>query len=340
MLKDLHIIKKEIEQAIYDLDLNLEGLTILTEAGTGLFALTPIIAALANAKKVYALSKDTQYGTFEQVKITVDKIMEQYSIPKEKISVLKREDFKDYAKINIITNLGHVRPLDEKFLSKIPKNAVISYMREVWEYRNDDLDIDLCKKYNIKIAATDEEHPMVNCFRETGLIPLQLAIESKISIFDANILIISRDKFGKHIKQAFLPFTKNILIYSDFSQNITQFLSENLNLIITADFLYPDTIIGNKGLIAPNVIKKYSPYVKIIQCCGKNTLQDILSEKISIYPEIQLEPIRMIRTLADISYKALIRLHAGGLKVGEFLYKNSKIHNIPPEVPIKFFDYE
>ena len=44
------------------LELSLTGLTVLTEVGTNYYLYTPIIAALAGAKRVYAWTADTPYG--------------------------------------------------------------------------------------------------------------------------------------------------------------------------------------------------------------------------------------------------------------------------------------
>jgi len=290
---------------------------------------------LAGAKKVYALSKTTKYGTIEEINNNVKEYSKNFNIDFSKIEITTKENFNKYNEIDIITNLGHVRPIDELFLSKLNKNAVISYMCETWEHRKDDLDLELCKKYNIKVAGTNEEHELVNCFRETGLIALNMIFDAKISIFDAKILIISRDKFGIEIKKVLSNYSLNISLYNDFEKDIYHYI-DNLDLIIVADYLYLDEIIGNNGLIKPKKLTEKSPYVKIIQYSGKNNLQEIKEQKISIFPEIKLQPIRMAKTLADISYKSVIRLHTAGLKVGESLFysSNLKLNN---KIPIKFF---
>ena len=324
MLKyDLHIIKKEILNAINDLKLNLEGLTILTEIGTELFLFTPIICVLAGAEKVFAFTKTTNFGTIEEIQKKIITYSEKLNIDISKIKITTKDNFFNYNDIDIVTNLGHVRPIDELFLSKLKKNTVISYMSEAWEHRKEDLNLESCRKYNIKVVATNEDHSLVNCFRETGLIALNMIFDAKISIFDANVLIISRDKFGLEIKKTLNNYSKNVILYNNFENNISQYIN-NLDILIIADYLYLDEIVGNKGLIIPKELKENSPYVKIIQYCGMNNISEIKKERISIFPEIELYPIRMSKTLAEISYKSVIRLHTAGLKVGEDLFKNKK----------------
>jgi hypothetical protein len=43
-------------------ELDLSGLTILTEAATGAYCVTPVVAALANADQAYALTRPSGYG--------------------------------------------------------------------------------------------------------------------------------------------------------------------------------------------------------------------------------------------------------------------------------------
>jgi len=326
MIDDISIIKKEIISAINDINLDLKGLTILTEAGSNLFLLTPIIACLSGAKKVYALSKTSKYGTFEEIKEQLNRLSLLFEIDTSKIELFEKENFHNFSEIDIVTNLGHVRPIDEDFLRKLNKNAAISYMCEAWEHRQQDLDLELCKKYNIPVFATNEEHPLVNCFRETGLIALQMIFESKISLIDSHVCIISRDKFGKEIFKQVEKFTKNAHLINNF-ERIDEYKNfKNLDLLIIADYLYEDYIISTNGLVNPGLLKDLFPHVKIIQYCGKNNLEQIIENKIPVFPKAELEAVRMYKTLADISYKALIRLLTAGLKVGEGICRAKKLN--------------
>ena len=56
-----------MQQAIERCQLQLDNLTVLTEAATGAYAVTPVIAAIAGAKKVFAIARSSRYGTLEQV---------------------------------------------------------------------------------------------------------------------------------------------------------------------------------------------------------------------------------------------------------------------------------
>src|SRR5512132_653136 len=55
-------IRRLIVGAVRRLDLRLDGLRVLTEAGSGAYALTPAIALAAGADEVIALSRDSEFG--------------------------------------------------------------------------------------------------------------------------------------------------------------------------------------------------------------------------------------------------------------------------------------
>ena len=52
-----------LRQAIADYGLDLSGLTVFTEAASGPYLHTPILAALAGAEKVYAQTANSAYAS-------------------------------------------------------------------------------------------------------------------------------------------------------------------------------------------------------------------------------------------------------------------------------------
>jgi len=317
--RDLKIIKNEIDKAIQDLQLKLGGLTILTEAASNIYFLAPVIALAAGAKKVYALSSTTKYSQFSDIAKGTYKIAEKLNLLDSRLEIINKKHFEKYDEIDIVTNLGHVRPLDRTVLPKFRKGTIISYMCEAWEYRRADLDLKLCQKYNLKVYGINEEHPLVNCFVETGLIGLKMIFDSKISLLNAKIAIVSRDKFGREILKSIRKFNQKVILIDDLTKNFEKNLKD-LDLLLVADVNYPKTIIGDQGIIRPQKLKALSPNVKVLQYCGSNSLADIKKRHIPIYPDIELEPQRMFLTLGDISYRSIVRLYTAGLKVGEIAF--------------------
>ena len=56
-----------MRDAVERCELDLSGKVILTEAATGAYVVTPVLAVMAGAEKVFAVTKDTRHGTVQQV---------------------------------------------------------------------------------------------------------------------------------------------------------------------------------------------------------------------------------------------------------------------------------
>jgi hypothetical protein len=57
---------EKLARQVRALELDLRGKTVLTEAASGAYIVTPILAAIAGAK-VFAFSKTTRYGKVEEI---------------------------------------------------------------------------------------------------------------------------------------------------------------------------------------------------------------------------------------------------------------------------------
>src|SRR5256885_16892305 len=56
-----------VDEAVARLRLDLRDAVVLTEAATGSYAVTPVIAARAGAARVYAMGRDTRFGSVGRV---------------------------------------------------------------------------------------------------------------------------------------------------------------------------------------------------------------------------------------------------------------------------------
>ena len=73
-------INKILNQCINRFNLDLTDLTVLTEAATGPYLYSPVMAALGGAGKVYAIAGDSRYGRKEDVKELTDKAAEKWGV--------------------------------------------------------------------------------------------------------------------------------------------------------------------------------------------------------------------------------------------------------------------
>ena len=106
-------IEKLIADAINTYDLNLSGLTVFTEAASGNYVVTPLIAALAGADQVFAITQDSRYGKAADVQNFTLELAQRWGVG-DRIEVVSDKLPSILSQVDIVTNLGFVRPIDKK----------------------------------------------------------------------------------------------------------------------------------------------------------------------------------------------------------------------------------
>ena len=141
-----------MRSAIERCALDLSGSVVFTEAASGAYTVTPVLAAMAGAVQVLALAHSSRYGTVEDVaRATIDLARTAGGVDRVKIITEKRPDI--IARADIVTNSGHLRPIDAAMVRSMKSTAVIPLMYEAWEFHPDDLDLAACRENWISSAA-------------------------------------------------------------------------------------------------------------------------------------------------------------------------------------------
>ena len=323
---NLNRISKIINQAKIDFSLNLTGLTILTEAASGYYVLTPMIAAMAQADCVLALTKDSKYGKASDINKYTMELARNLDVY-DKIHVIYERDDKRIGKADIITNLGFVRPINAEFLKKVKKTAVIPLMWETWEYRNDDLDLEECRRLEIPVLGTNEHHPDLMIFEYIGYIALKLLFEAEIEVLNANIALLGKGEFADQVKNTLKSARSEVHpIYLDCNNIITE---KSKNFLKRADALIivdniGKELIGSNGLINAEELVYLNKYITIIHICGNVDQENLLKNGIRCWPK-NFAPTDYMSVSTDyVGPTPLIKLHSAGLKVGERLVHAKK----------------
>jgi len=177
-----------IESEIDKTKLDLSGLCVFTEAATGNYVVTSLIAAKAGAK-VIAITNNSRYGSISQVMEETKHFADQLNVSNN-IEIVRTRDRINEA--DIVTNLGWVRPIDADLISKMKRDAVIALMYEKWEVRPGDVDILEASRQGIRVVE-NIEGPI---FEYCGELAVKLIHERGITIHGSYILLVGDDKFG------------------------------------------------------------------------------------------------------------------------------------------------
>jgi len=321
-------VKKIINQSISIFNLNLSGFTILTETATGYYMLTPIIAALAGADNVLALTRDSEYGKADDVCKETMKLAGIFKVD-DKIHVIYDRNDNRIGGADIITNLGFVRPIDSDFLKRVKKTAVIPLMWETWEYRAEDLDLEECRRLQIPVLGTNENHPDLRIFEYIGYIALKLLLEADIEVFHSKIAILGGGEFALYVMNT-LKGAKAEVFPIFQSDNSNEKIEEARNTLMYADALVvvehhnKNQLIGTDGLITVEELLALNPQITVIHICGNVDQNNLLKSGVKCWPS-KFAPFGHMSVGTDyVGPKPVIDLHTAGLKVGERLAQARK----------------
>lgn len=338
MRKVLNKIRKQIDK----LSLNLSEKILLTEAATGPYIVTSIIGALAGAK-VYAFAKDSRYGSAHEVFNTNREILKELKLDLD-INYIESLDSSIISKADIITNSGHLRPLNRSILQYVKKGCVIPLMYESWELRESDLDTEYCREKNITIGATNERHPDINVFSYLGDMAIKQILDSGTCLYENKFVLICNNHFGPYIaktiskvcnglgvidlKERREAYENNIDWLSDFPEiKITDKYRDCEAIIFTA-YPFDTNWIGDDHSIIP--VSKLSGefnYLNLLRYAG-DIDSELCDEKGVKYFPRKVQSGHMGVLPSDIGFDPVIRLQSGGLKAGELMllgktdYKN------------------
>ena len=298
-----------IVQSIDTFNLDLSGRVLLTEAASGNYSCTPLIAAAAGAR-VYAFGKDSGYGKYEIVREELIRTSEEMGIANRLFIVNDLENV-PFHTVDIVTNTGFLRPIDKSILSRIPSHCVIPLMYEPWEFRPSDLDLPYCLSKGIRVIGTNESDGRLNTMSYIGYTVLYFLLHEKLTPQSARILAIGSAKFNHAIVSVLQKLEYRIDAYTtdEFPQGTDLRV---YNAIVLTEFVSHQLLIGREQALIP--IQRLNKDHIVIHIAGNTDIDGLKSR---IYPASPAPARRMSYTTDFINPKAVIDLHAAGLKVAE-----------------------
>jgi hypothetical protein len=334
------MLKDKVLKQIQNLELDLRGKVVLTEAASGPYVLTPIIAAMAGAE-VYAFSRSTRYGTIEEVFENTRKVIDEID-SNLNIHLIDSLSEEIIAKADIITNSGHLRPLNSEKLKFAKKGAVIPYMYEAWEIREEDVDLHYCKDKGILVGATNERHREIDVFNYLGDIALKLIFDAGLTPYKNKFILIANNDFGPYIakvlnkvcgglcvielKENANKYSEDVLFISGFPEINVPEEYRSADAIVFTAYPFDKTWIGGDKF--PISVMKLLNQVKdpyILRYAGDIDTDFLDQNNIRYYPK-QVGSGHMGVIPSEIGFDPIIRLQSGGLKVGEGLLSGNHIY--------------
>jgi hypothetical protein len=302
-----------IRETIAALDLDLSGLTILTEAASGAYVVTPVIAAAAAAERVIALTRESHFADVEAVSRQTSALAALCDVD-GRVEVYGERSPALFADADIVTNLGFVRPIDAKAVAAMKPTAVVPLMCEAWELRPGDIDLVACRRKGIRVVGTNEDFPGLAVFTYCGYLCLRMLFEAQVEVYKSRILIVSGDKFGREIERRLAGMCARVCLAPRLR---AADLEGRPDVLVVADYLRCDAVIGPAGDMTAEALARLAPGLTVVQFAGRMDVAGLQASGLTVFPEGGIGPHRMSRTLASLGPRPVVELHAAGLKVGQ-----------------------
>jgi hypothetical protein len=300
-------------EAIERCRLDLTERVVLTEAASGAYVVTPIIAGMAGAERVYAVTRETRHGSVRQV---IDQTLElaRFVGVEKQIEITTRKSAEMVGRADIITNSGHVRPIDAEMIAVMKATAVVPLMYESWELRQSDVDVAACHRRRIAVGGTNEQHPAVGVFDYLGVMAIKLLADASIAVHGSRVLLVCDNAFDSYIERdlvavgARVTTTRQLMTPSD----------EPYDAILVALQPRAEAVLGaNEAAL----IAERWPSAIVAQFWGDLDRDALAAHDIPVWPAEHPARGHMGILPADIGPEPIVRLQAGGLKVGEVLLR-------------------
>lgn len=300
------ILRKELEL----FRINLESKTVVCEAASGLYSLTPSLLLLSGAKEVYGINQPSKYGTFDEVRSVVEYMVKKIGINENRLKIIHSKEKRKIERPEIILNQGWVRPIDDS-LKRRNLVQVISLMYEPWELRKSDIDWGVWGSADVLIAGTNEE--FLGLLDYCGPLCIKILMEEQIEVMGTSIGVLGSGKFPGVLVKYLRRLDAQVTIFN----SVEDIKKQKLDILVVAD------IESNRPVISKEHIElfKNRKSLTILQFAGGVNCEEILPLGITCIPSYTLPPQTMFRELSYLGPLPLIKYLCGGIKVGELLHR-------------------
>ena len=327
-------VVKSMEERIKLTRLDLRGFAVLTEAATGAYAVTPVIAAMAGAREVVAFTRGSRFGPVEQVIAETNRLVRAVgsALP---VTVVSRISPTEYSRFDIVTNSGHLRPITREHVMHMKTTAVIPLMYESWELRKSDVDLQACRERGIKTAGTNEHNDLLDVFAFLGPLVVHALHNASVPVVGSRIAVVSNNAFGAPVvghllrnhaevfcigpKECFDEIDEAVLC-GDFP---TVELARHVDACVVATTPSVSSELTYDRYALTEFLGELCP-ATCIHLWGDIDHKALVQSGIVMVPSGPVPDGHQGLAMGAVGPEPIIRLITGGLKVGEILVKKSE----------------
>jgi hypothetical protein len=303
-----------MRSAIEECGLDLSDMTVLTEAATGAYGVTPVICAMAGAKKVWAKTGDSRYGQVSEVAAWMSEIAREAGVM-GRIDVVRDLKPEILSDIDIVTNSGHLRPLSAALIELLPASAVVALMFEAWELRPADIDLQACIRRGIPVAGVNERHSSIDVFSFLGPLCVRQLHDCGLAVYRNKIAVVCDNEFAGPILKGFAALGGDVARFDDVAAvQVDEWDAIVIALLPRAEFRLGKAEAARLRSVTPK-------HVVIVQFWGDIDRDALAAEGLRIWPAQAPARGHMAILLSEIGPEPIVRLQTGGLRAAELVWR-------------------
>jgi hypothetical protein len=300
-----------MSEAIKRCQLDLVGRTVLTEAASGAYVVTPVLAAMAGAD-VYALAGTTSYAIAGELQAATTGLAELAGVS-GRVHLVGQKNPQVAGVADIVTNSGQVRPIAAAMVAEMKPSAVIPLMYESWEYRPSDVDLDACRARGIPVAGTNECHPAVDVLAFVGPMAVRHLQDAGVAVYRNRIVLLCDNSFARFIAGSLRRGGAEVITARRL---VAAALRPPCDAVLLA--LRPGHGPGFTAADA-KTLGSQAPGAVLVQFWGDADREALAAAEVPLWPPTAPDAGHMGVLPSAIGPEPVIRLQSGGLKVGELL---------------------
>lgn len=315
----LPILASRIEAAVRVIGPDLRGQRVLTEAASGPYIATAVVAAVAGAQHVTACTRDSRWGTADEIRHMTIELAGRFGVA-DRIEVSTRSAVDVAEGIDVVTNLGFVRPITRALVRRLPAHAAIALMWEPWEFRDEDIDLVACREYGIPIVATNEHHPRVATFKAVGMLALKLLLERRCEVAGLEVLVVGSDPFGQACSDVLTAVGAGVTLLdpqASWPNDAAVSAFERADAVVVVEHRYQGELLGSLTASLVDLLARRG--IPLVHICGAVDAEYLSTHSIQKHPAQPVAHGFMTVTTAYVGVKPVVDLHTAGLHVASIV---------------------
>lgn len=325
---------RRMRRRVEALGLDLRGRRVLTEAATGPYAVTPVLAALAGAE-VVAYAAASRHASAEQALGAVAELLDAPGLAgcRSRVQLTTTLTADHLADADVVTNSGHLRPLDRAKLRHLSPSAVVALMFEAWEWRGGDLDLAHLRERGIPVVATNEQHPDVDVFGFLGEMAVRLVHEAGRCLHGGRVTLVTNNPFGPYLARTLAALAAEVGVVDDaahragYADLAVEWLGDlgapldpgrfrDSEAVLVALYPFERTWVGDDGPVTPAGLAAAFDQPLVLRFAGHVEADDLARAGIEFYPPAVPRGHMGILPSA-LGAEPIVRLQAGGLRAAQ-----------------------